>query len=56
VRGELILRTGNCEERRHLVSEGRIAAIPADVWHRVINTGNTPLKFFCIFEKYEGRS
>ncbi|MFC1451815.1 cupin domain-containing protein [Verrucomicrobiota bacterium] len=49
--GEMIL-----DEERFPVTGGDVVLIPAGTFHKVLNPDETQdLRFFCIFEKYEGR-
>ncbi|MFA5052685.1 MAG: cupin domain-containing protein [Parcubacteria group bacterium] len=42
-------------ETREKVTKGNVFLIPKGDFHRVHNKGWQPLKFWSIFEKYEGR-
>jgi len=37
------------------VTKGDVVLIPCGKFHKVSNTGSDKMKFFCVFEKYEGR-
>lgn len=40
---------------RFAVSKGDVVLINGGRFHKVFNTGKDELKFFCVFEKYQGR-
>jgi len=42
-------------EKKEKVKEGDVFIIPRGDFHKVYNKGKIPLKFWSIFEKYEGR-
>ena len=54
-KGKLVLKGDDFVEEFIYMSEGDCATIPANVWHRVMNTGSEKLEVLCFFEHYEGR-
>jgi len=42
-------------EERFAVNKGDVVLVQGGQFHRVFNTGKDELRFFCVFEGYEGR-
>jgi mannose-6-phosphate isomerase-like protein (cupin superfamily) len=52
ISGSGIMEVGKKKDK---VKEGDLMLIPRGNFHKVYNSGKKPLKFWSIFEKYEGR-
>ena len=50
--GSACVMMGKCEcdlNHRHNVNENCAVIVPAETWHNIVNTGDTPLKLYSIY-------